>query len=52
MVGCLKYEGDRLGVDDKGRERRPCYDVPSSSTRRALPCHQMQLRDDDDDDDR
>ncbi len=43
VVGCLQYEGDRLGVDDKGRERRPCYDVPSSSTRRAAPCHQMQL---------
>ena len=20
VVGCLQYEGDRLGVDDKGRE--------------------------------
>ena len=43
VVGCLQYEEDRLGVDDKGRERRPCYDVPSSSTRRAALCHQMQL---------
>ena len=43
VAGCLQYEGDRLGVDDKGREPRPCYDGPSSSTRRAAPCHQMQL---------
>ena len=43
VVGCLQYEGDRLGVDDKGRERCPCYDGPSSSTRRAAPCHQKQL---------
>ena len=43
VVGCLQYEGDRLGVDDKGREPRPCYDGPSSSTRRSAPCHQMQL---------
>ena len=42
MAGCLQYEGDRVGVDDKGREPRPCYDGPSSSTRRAAPCHQMQ----------
>ena len=32
-----------IGVDDKGREPRPCYDGPSSSTRRAALCHQMQL---------
>ena len=43
VAGCLQYEEDRLGVDDKGREPRPCYDGPSSSTRRAAPCHQMQL---------
>ena len=43
VVGCLQYEEDRLGVDDKGREHSPRYDVTSSSTRRAAPCHQMQL---------
>ena len=43
VVGCLQYGGDWLGVVDKGREPRPCYDGPSSSTRRTAPCLQMQL---------
>ena len=41
LVVCNMMKTD--WVDDKGRERRPCYDVTSSSTRRAAPCHQMQL---------
>ena len=37
MVGCLQYEGDILGVDDKGRERQT--DAVVASTVWGVPLH-------------